>query len=82
MAKSWLYKYGEDTINVVNKGFDGSELYVNGELRDQNNGLSFSEQLSATLKNGESVKVTLGGAFTVKCSLFVNEKLQEPVEVK
>ena len=82
MAKNWLYKYGDDTIEVVNKVFTGSELYVNGELRDQNNGFSFRDRLNATLKNGEVISATLGGAITVKCSLFVNEVLQKPVEVK
>lgn len=82
MAKRWRYSYGDNMIEVVNKSIEGSELYINGELRDQNNGISFNDRLNATLKTGESVAVTLGGVIKMKCSLFVNEKLQDPVEVK
>lgn len=82
MANCWLYKYGDDTIKVVNKSLDGSEMYINDELCAQNNGLSLSDRLTAKLKNGESVEVSLGGTFKVKCSLFIDGKLQEPVEVK
>ncbi len=80
MAKTWTYKYGEDTIKVVNKDFEGSEMYINDALCDQNNGISFSDNLSGVLKNGETVKASLGGTFKMKCSLFVNGVLQEPAE--
>lgn len=82
MAKCWLYQYGNDIIKVVNKNLEGSELYINDELRDQNNGISFNDRLNATLQSGEPVTATLGGVWTMKCSLFVNERLQEPVEIK
>jgi hypothetical protein len=82
MAKNWVYKYGDDTIKVVTTLLSSSELYVNGELRDKNNGFSFNERLNATLKSGETVSATIGGFATSECSLFVNEVLQKPVEVK
>lgn len=82
MAKSWLYKYGEETIKVVNKNFDGSELYINGELCAQQKCTSLTENLTAALKSGETVTATLGGTLTMKCTLCINGEPQEPVEVK
>ena len=82
MARSWLYKYGENSIKVVNKNFDGSELYVNSELYDQRKCISLTETLTATLKSGETITATLGGTLTMKCTLCINGELQEPVEVK
>lgn len=82
MAKRWLYKYGDDAIMVINKGFNGSELYVNGELCNQKKGVSLRDCLTATLKSGETVTATLEGAITIGCSLNIDGKPQEPVEVK
>lgn len=82
MAKCWLYKYGEDIIKVVNKDFGGSELYINDELCDQKKGVSLRDCLSATLKNGETVSAVLEGVVTVGCSLCVDGKSQDPVQVK
>ena len=82
MAKCWTYKYSEYTIKVFNKNLDGSELYVNGELRDQKKGISLSDHLTVTLKSGEIVSATLEGTFSINCSLCINGKPLEPVEVK
>lgn len=82
MAKSWLYKYGDDTILVINKNFDGSELYVNGELCDENKGVSIKDRLVTKLKSGELVSATLEGAWKMGCSLVIDGKPQEPVEIK
>ncbi|MBQ3011726.1 MAG: hypothetical protein IJD81_11095 [Oscillospiraceae bacterium] len=82
MAKSWLYKYGNDTIKVINKNFEGSELYINGELSDQRKGFGLRDCLTASLKSGETITATLEGAITIDCSLCIDGKPQAPVEVK
>lgn len=82
MAKNWLYQHGNDTIKVVNKDFSGSELYVNGELCDQNKGISLRDRLTTVLKSGETVTATLEGLVTMGCSLCIDGKPQDPVEVK
>ncbi len=82
MAKSWLYKYGDDIIQVVNKNFDGSELYVNDTLCDKNTGVSIRDRLVANLKGGEVVSATLEGTLTMKCFLTIDGTPQEPIEVK
>lgn len=82
MARSWLYKYGEDYIKVVNKNFNGSELYINSELCAKKTGADLTDYLSTTLKGGETVTATLGGVLTTKCYLRINGTLLQPVEVK
>ena len=82
MAKHWVYKYNDFTIEVLNKNLNGSELYVNGELCDKKKGISLSDHLTVTLASGEIVSATLEGAFSIECSLTINGKPQEPVEVK
>lgn len=82
MAKSWLYKYGDDAILVVNKGFRGSELYINNQLTDTCTGVSIKDCLVATLKNGELITATLQGMTTMECTLLINKVPQNPVEVK
>lgn len=82
MAKRWLYKYGDDAILVINKGFEGSEMYVNDVLRDQNTGVSIKDRLVTTLNNGELVSATLEGMWKMECTLSINNVLQQPVEVK
>ena len=82
MAKKWLYHYGDDTIKVINKNFDGSELYINGELRDRKKGISLRDCLKTVLESGETVTATLEGLVTMGCSLCIDGKPQEPVEVE
>lgn len=81
MAKTWVYKFGENTIKVTND-YNGSELYINDQLQDKKRGLSLQDNLCGTLESGESVAATLGGTVTMKCSLLINNVLQEPVEIK
>ena len=71
MAKSWLYKYGEDSIKVINKNFDGSELYINGELCDRKKCTSLTENLAAALKSGKTVTATLGCSTVEVLILFL-----------
>jgi hypothetical protein len=78
MAKQWVYKYGQNTITVENTWFSGEKLYVNGALQDESRGLKLSGSLRGKLDTGEEIKATLGGTFTVGCSLFIDNKLQTP----
>jgi hypothetical protein len=36
--------------------------------------------LTGTLKTGEQIKVDLGGVWTIKCTLFVDHKLQSATD--
>ena len=83
MTKSWTYKYGEDTIVVENSWVDGEKLYVNGELHDHNRGVKANGSVvKGKLASGEEVKASLGGTVTIECSLFIDNKLQTPLEIK
>lgn len=79
MSTQWTYKYGDDTIVVKNDG--PIELLVNNEIQDKKDGVRFSADLSGRLKTGEEIKASLGGFWGIKCNLFVDNVLQEPVEV-
>lgn len=81
MAKAWSYKFEENTIRVVNSA-DGSELYINDKLQDKKNGLSLKDDLQGKLPGGQEVKASLGGVLTMRCSLFVDNVEQKPVDVK
>ena len=82
MAKLWLYNYGDHTIKVINKNFDGSELYIDDVLCDQFKGVSLSDRLTAKMESGELVTATLEGTLTMNCSLCVDGEPQQPIEVK
>jgi len=78
MARTWTYHYNGSTIEVKNS-LTLAELYVNGKLQDNHNGLSFSGKLTGRLESGEEIKASLGGSFSIECSLFVNNELQTPI---
>jgi hypothetical protein len=74
--KKWTVNYCGNVIEVQNSWASGERLYVNGELQDQNYGMAIGRAtLRGKLKTGELVKVSLGGNFSVHCSIFVNYKL-------
>lgn len=79
MAKTWTYQYGDNTIVVENNWFGGEKLYVNGELQYHNRGVKLNSAVTGKLKTGEEIKASLGGTITVKCSLFIDNKLQTPL---
>ncbi len=77
MANSWKYKYGDNEIIVKNKGFNGEELYVNGELQDKIPvGGMYASRLFGKLESGEEIKVSVGGFLKMQCCLFIDNKLQ------
>lgn len=80
MSTEWTYRYGDNTIVVKNEG--AMELLVNGEVQDRKDGIRFSVDLSGKLKTGEEIKASLGGTWGIKCNLFIDNVLQEPIEKK
>jgi len=78
MAKTWTYKYGGNTIEVKNSVFSGEELRVNGRLQNKQVNL-LSAQLTGKLDSGEEIKANIGGTWTIKCRLFIDHVLQEPL---
>ena len=58
------------------------ELLVNNEIQDKKEGIRFSVDLSGKLATGEEIKASLGGFFTIKCNLFIDNVLQTPVSTK
>lgn len=78
MKKSWTYQYGKNTIIVNNSWFGGCELYVNGQLQDKKTGTTLTDNLQGKLETGEEIKASLGGTFTIQCSLFIDNKIQTP----
>lgn len=75
--KSWHYKYGENEIEVRNG--TAEELYVNGNLQDRKTGITMRSELTGKLPTGEPIKASLGGVFTMQCSLFVDHVFQTPI---
>ncbi|MCL1916937.1 MAG: hypothetical protein FWG14_01270 [Peptococcaceae bacterium] len=78
--KVWKYQYGENIIEVRNKDGLGSDLFVNGQKQDEKLGIRFSSTHNGKLDSGEEVKASLGGTWKIECSLFVDNKLQTPIE--
>ena len=73
------YEYDSNKI-VVKNGFDGTELIVNDRVQDRKNGIHLSADLYGKLPDGKKVKASIGGVWSVKCSLFVDHELLDPVK--
>jgi hypothetical protein len=70
--QKWKYQYGEDQIVVINR-WNHVELHVNGQLRDDRDGILGGRALVANLKSGEEVRVMIiSGAVRAGCSLYVD----------
>lgn len=78
MAELWKYRYQDHKIEVKNN-MTTSELYVDGQLQDQRNGL-FTANLKGKLVGGEEIKASLKAGFVPKCALYINDELQTPTE--
>ena len=85
MKSEWIVKYENSEIKIVNTWFNGEMLFVNNELQDERFGL-FGSDLTGHLinKNGErkNIKVNLGGAFTINCRVFIDDKKMTPKKIK
>lgn len=75
----WEYEY-EDNKILVRNSLDASQLLINGKVQDAKNGLTLSADLVGELPDGKQVKVSLGGLWTVKCSVFVDHELLKPIK--
>jgi hypothetical protein len=83
MKKVFEVTYKGRHIQVENTWFNGEKLYVDGKLQDQNLGFAFDRAtLNGVIKSHEGanqhIKVSLGGAITVKCRIFVDNELIYP----
>lgn len=78
MKTVWIAKYENSEIKVVNTWFKGEMLFVDNELQDKRFGV-FGSDLSGhvTAENGErkNIKVNIGGAFKISCSVFIDDKI-------
>lgn len=75
MKKTFEVMYNGHHIQVENKWFTGERLYVDGQLQDENLGLSLRANLYGELKNKSRIKVALGGGFRIDCKIFVDNTL-------
>lgn len=79
MKKVFEATYDGHQILVENRWFAGEKLYVNGELQDENIGLALRATLTGKLRDNsnepQSIKVTLGGFFSIHCKIFVDHVL-------
>ena len=76
--KNWKFKYKNYTIEVKNQMLK-CELYINGQIVDEHEGLDFGANLIGDLDNGEKVLATIhSGVASINCDLYVvKEKLAE-----
>lgn len=76
MKKVFEAIYDGHRIQVENRWFAGEKLYVDGELQDENLGLALRGTLNGKLRNNnnelKSIKVTLGGFFSIHCKIFID----------
>lgn len=78
MKQTFETTYNGRHILVENRWMEGEKLFVDGRLQDENLGLSFRGILNGTLKTMDglqSIKVTVGGFFTIHCKVFVENEL-------
>ncbi len=85
MKKTWIANYENNEIKVENTWFDGERLFVNNELQDHSYGFA-SAKLSGSIidESGKKrfIKVRLGGAFSILCHIFVDDKAVTVTAVK
>ena len=73
--KKWNVNYGDNRILIENE-WNREALFVNGELQDERlGGFRTESRLYGKLPTGELIKVSLGGTFTIKCRIFIDNKL-------
>ncbi|ANU21501.1 hypothetical protein BBI15_15595 [Planococcus plakortidis] len=78
MKKSFEFTHEGRHIVIENRWFEGEKLFVDGQLQDENLGLSFGRELNGKLKTSEGIKdlkATVGGFFTIECKVFVDHQL-------
>ena len=75
--KTWSVEYKDHRIDVKNGWLAGEQLIVDGELQDLRAGLAMRSRLYGQIKSGdgqgEQIKISLGGWWTVKCHIFIGD---------
>lgn len=78
MKTIWKAKYENNDLEIINSWFNGERLLVNGVLQQDYQVNLASANLSGHLFNDEgkklNIKANLGGFFSVKCMLFIDDK--------
>ncbi|WP_067842197.1 hypothetical protein [Amphibacillus sediminis] len=86
MKKVFEVTYEGHQIQVVNTWFNGEKLYVDGKLQDENIGFGLRAALTGILKSShdvtKSIKVSLGGFFTINCRIFIDNVLVYPKQAQ
>ncbi len=85
MSSVWKTNFKNFEIKVKNTWFNGERLFINDELKDEKFAL-----IAAVLKceitdkddTVHRVKVHLGGFFSVKCRLFIDDKEVEITQIQ
>ena len=78
MKKTFDVTHEGRHILVENRWFQGEKLYVDGELQDENLGLSFRGDLNGKLKSTDgfkNIKVAVGGFYKIHCKVFVENEM-------
>lgn len=74
--KTWRFTHKGCAIEVTNSMFR-ERLIVDGELQDEHAGFGVRSTLSGRIKSGEgegeAIKVSLGGLWTVGCVVFIDD---------
>jgi len=76
--KVWQVQYKGHDVRVEN-GLRGEKLIVDGKIQDVGIGIGLRSRLWGTIKggdgDGETIKVSLGGWFGIKCRIFIDDEL-------
>ncbi len=77
--KVWEIEHSGHQIRVENSWSGSEKLIVDGELQDERMGLCTRSRLYGQIKSGssqgENIKVSLGGWFSIGCRIFIDDKL-------
>ncbi len=85
MKSEWIAKYENSEIRVINTWLDGEKLFVNNEIQDERFGIFGSDLTGHVIdEKGErkNIKVNLGGAFTISCRVFIDDKKMKITKIK
>lgn len=73
----WQVQYKGHDVRVEN-GLRGEKLIVDGKIQDVGMGMGLRSRLWGTIKggdgDGETIKVSLGGWFGIKCRIFIDDE--------
>lgn len=71
--KTWDAKYYGNNIHIENEVLT-ERLFINGKLHDETKGDGTRAKLIGRLPDGRLVKVSLGGFWTIHCTIFVEDE--------